>query len=472
MQNNMTDIIYDYFTTRIQFGYYQQGERFPSVNYICRQFQVNALTVRTALIKMREEGYIDTTERKYSIVTYCPDKQQEQRYRQAFLSRKDGMDDMCRNSSILFGPIVQFYLQRQTEESIRQIRLHLKKRKIPPVKQINMFYAEAMRPLNNPLVLNLHWEMARYLQTPYLPRTVNFGNSDTATAHIEQMLVLIEQGNTEKALEATMAFSKIVMQGFFESLAVNMDMSEPVEQIPFEWQFYTNHPQLCYTLATELMSKIDVKVYKQEAFLPSCKALAKEYGVSHSTMRRTLELLNSIRVTETQNGIGTRVISGRLDGSPDLSNLQIRKCMLQLLQAMQICALTCKNVAVYTLSSLEDENLQVLCCEIGRLAQEGIAFLITKTCLRFIGNNSPSAFIREVYQKLCHLLQWGHALHIFSHKLDASRLYETYAGGLQEALRRRDIESFSGQLSELMKISVDGTKALLLEHGFEEGQLI
>ena len=67
-------------------------------------------------------------------------------------------------------------------------------------------------------------------------------------------------------------------------------------------------------------------------------------------MRRTLELLNDIRVTETINGVGTRVISGRLAGPPDLSHLQIRKCLLMLLQAMQISALTCENVAVHTLS--------------------------------------------------------------------------------------------------------------------------
>ena len=62
--NSMADIIYDYFTSRILFGYYLFGDRLPSISDICRQFQVSALTVRTALIRMREEGYLETTERK------------------------------------------------------------------------------------------------------------------------------------------------------------------------------------------------------------------------------------------------------------------------------------------------------------------------------------------------------------------------------------------------------------------------
>lgn len=470
--NSMADIIYDYFTSRIVFGYYLLGDQLPSISYICRQFQVSALTVRTALIRMREEGYIETTERKRSIVTFRPDEQQEQRYRNTFLSRREGMNDMCRNSDILFRPIVHYYLQRQTEDSIKQIRSQLKKRKGHPAKQINMFYAEAMRPLNNSLVLNLHWEMVRYLQPPYLQRPANFEDSDTAAEHIEQMLSLIEAGNIEKALEMTQAFSKNVTQMFFESLGVMLDTPEPVKQIPFEWQIYREHPQMCYTLAAELMSKIDARIYKQEELLPPCQVLAQKYDVSLITMRRTLELLNDIHVTETQNGVGTRVISGRLSGPPDLSHLQIRKCLLMLLQAMQMSALTCKNVAVHTLSSLDDEDFQALEREIECLTEEGTPFLAAKACLRFIGENSSSAFIREVYRQLYLLLQWGHALHMFSQKLDAGRFYEDYAESLREKLCRRDIDGFAENLSELMKKNVVGTRALLLELGFKEEQLV
>ena len=41
-----------------------------------------------------------------------------------------------------------------------------------------------------------------------------------------------------------------------------------------------------------------------------------------------------------------------------------------LLQAMQISALTCENVAVHTLSSLDEEDFQVFGREIGRLIKK------------------------------------------------------------------------------------------------------
>lgn len=470
--NSMADIIYDYFTSRILFGYYLFGDRLPSISDICRQFQVSALTVRTALIRMREEGYLETTERKRSTVIYRPDEQQEQRYRTAYLSRKDGMDDICRNAYIIFDPIVHRYLEKQTEDSIKQIRSQLQKDKKHPVKQLIMFYAEVMRPLNNPLAVNLHWEIVRYLQTPYLQKSANFEDLDVASKHMEQMLHPIEEGNTEKALEISQAFSKNVTQMFFRSLAGLIDTEQPVEPVPFKWQIYRDHPQLCYTLAAELMSRIDARVYKQEELLPSCQMLAREYGVSLITMRRTLDLLNEIHVTKSENGIGTRVISARLAGPPNFSHLQIRKSLLLLLQSMQLCALTCRNVAVNTLSSLDGRDFQALDQELGRLVKGGMTYLTAKTCLLFIGTNSPSAFIREVYRQLCQLLQWGHALHQFSQKLDAGRFYEVHTARLREALRRRDAKRFADGLSELVELSLEGSKTMLLELGFQEDQLV
>lgn len=61
---------------------------------------------------------------------------------------------------------------------------------------------------------------------------------------------------------------------------------------------------------------------------------------------------------------------------------------------------------------------------------------------------------------------------MFSQKLDSGGFYEVYAENLRGALSRRDIEGFAGKLSELMEKSVEGTKTLLLELGFQKKQLI
>ena len=65
-----------------------------------------------------------------------------------------------------------------------------------------------MQPLNNPLAINLHWEIVRYLRIPYF-EAANFGDTGIqAEDHIERMLTLIEAGNAEKAVEVMQAFNR------------------------------------------------------------------------------------------------------------------------------------------------------------------------------------------------------------------------------------------------------------------------
>lgn len=53
-----SNLIYDFFSLRIQFGYYRRGDTLPTIDTLCRQFSVSAQTVKTALRRLRDEGYL------------------------------------------------------------------------------------------------------------------------------------------------------------------------------------------------------------------------------------------------------------------------------------------------------------------------------------------------------------------------------------------------------------------------------
>lgn len=472
-ENSMTGIIYDYFASRILFGYYARGDRLPSISYICDQFQVSVMTVRAALSRLQEESYIETAERKPATVIYVPGEWAERQYIDSFLSRKEGMDDICQSAGILFDPIARFYFQRQNDTSVKRILRQLKKADGHAAKQITMFYAEAMRPLNNPLTLNLYWEVVRYLRMPYLERPASFGETEThAAGHIRRMLSLMQKGAPDKAVAEMRAFNEDVMRSFLHRMHNAFDGRRAVEQVPFAWQIYRERPQLCYTLAADMMCKIDGNPYRQGAFLPSCQSLALEYGVSPITMRRTLELLSDMRITETRNGIGTRVIAGKNAAAPDFTRPQIRKNLRLFLQALQIGALTCRDVTAHTLSSLDERGLRTLDERIQNHRDARTVYLLGEACFRFIGENSPSAFLAEVYRQLYRLLLWGHALHIFFQQSQSASVYTAYASGLQEKLRRQDIHGFSVLFSEFMASVLEVARGLLLELGINESKLL
>lgn len=472
--SNMTEIIYDYFTSRIRFGYFMKGEQLPSIPNIRRQFGVSALTVRSALSQMKENGYIETTERVPATVIFQTDEQSRQDYVQYFLSHREGLEDVCHSSELIFGPIIHQYFQRQDMDSIKRMQSKMKNADFRTAKPVIMFYAESMRVLNNSLIPNLHWEIVRYLSTPYLERPLNFEETNSqAAAHIRRILDLLEAGQFTQAAEEDKVFNENVTYQFLKKIQFSFKNEQlEIEQVPFRWHIYWDHPQLCYTIAAEIMSKIDKQIYKQGDFLPSCRALSIEYGISFITARRTVSLLNDLRVAESLNGIGARVILGRDIASPNLLQPQIRKSLILFLQAMQISSLTCRNVAVHTLSSIDDRNLSLFEQDIQAHLENDTTYLTGGLCLRFIGDNSPSPFIREVYGQLYRLMLWGHSLHMFYRKDEDAGFYNKYTGNILDALRKRDIHNFAALLSELIASGLTISKKIMIQHGFEEDQLI
>lgn len=470
--SSMTDIIYDYFTSRIRSGYFIKGEQLPSILNIRRQFGVSALTVRSALLQMKENGYIETAERLPATVIFQPDEQSKQDYIRYFLSHLEGMEDICHSSEIIFDPIIRQYFQRQDRASIKRMRAKLRKADFRTAKPVIMFYAEAMRPLNNSLIINLHWEMVRYLSTPYLDGPINFEEANSRAAkHIERILDFIESEQIELAAEEAELFNEKVTCQFLKRLRSSFSTNKEVEPVPFRWHIYREHPQLCYTLAADIMSKIDKQIYKQGGFLPSCKALSVAYDVSFITARRTVSLLNDMRITETLNGVGARVISGSNMASPDFSQPQIRKSLLLFLQAMQISALTCKNVSLHTLSTLNSDSLKSLKQELQTCLENETTYLTGGICLHFVGENSPSPFIREVYDQLYRLMLWGHSLHMFYQKTDTI-FYDGHTNRLMKAIHNHNNLSFANALSELTASGLLLSRKILLELGFDEHQLI
>lgn len=471
--SSMTEIIYDYFTSRIRFGYFMHGDPLPSIIQIRRQFGVSALTVRAVLLQMKKNGFIETSERKPATVTYRPDEQAEQEYIRYFLSHMEGMDDICRSSDIIFSPIIQQYFQKHDKASIKRMRSKLKNTDLHTARPITMFYAEAMQSLNNSLLINLHWEMVRYMSTPYLNTPLNFEEVYSQAAdYIEQILDLLETGQFKQAAKEAEVFNGNITCRFFNEVRSSFPRDKTTVQIPFQWYIYREHPQLCYTLAAEIMSKIDKRIYRQGEYLPSCRALSLEYEVSLITVRRTIRLLNDLRVTETLNGIGTRVISGQNKDFPDFTHPQIRKSMILFLQALQISSFSCRNVAVHTLSSLDGNAFLSLEQDLQAYIDRKTTFLTGELCLHFIGENSPSPFIREVYSQLYRLMLWGHSLHVFFQDTENNISCNDCAKKLLKALRDHNIPRFADSLSELIFTGVTRSKKLLIQLGFDKKQLI
>ena len=62
--NVLSELIYEYYESRILFGVYRYGDQLKSVSQICASFGLARNTVQTALNKLEKAGYIKTEQRK------------------------------------------------------------------------------------------------------------------------------------------------------------------------------------------------------------------------------------------------------------------------------------------------------------------------------------------------------------------------------------------------------------------------
>ncbi|MFR3763191.1 MAG: GntR family transcriptional regulator [[Clostridium] symbiosum] len=105
---------------------------------------------------------------------------------------------------------------------------------------------------------------------------------------------------------------------------ITQNITPAAGQIPFIWRIYYGRPQICYSLSLRLLHEIYLGKYRETPYLPSYEKMAREYQVSVSTMRRTIDVLSRFRAVESVNGIGTRVCPASIE-TPDFSTPAVRR---------------------------------------------------------------------------------------------------------------------------------------------------
>ena len=121
--NELYRLVYDYYATRILFGFYTYGDAMPSIHKICVQFRLAVPTVRTAFTYLERDGYIQVEASKVAHVVYkAPPARIRKNIADYFLPREDGLNDIGVAGQILIEPLFVLGLQRWEEDQWNQLR--------------------------------------------------------------------------------------------------------------------------------------------------------------------------------------------------------------------------------------------------------------------------------------------------------------------------------------------------------------
>ncbi len=470
-------VVYSVLMTQIQFGIYHCGEKLPTIEETSSQLRVSIDTARAAYLQLKEEGYITLSKNVGATVKVNYGSQETEQFIQTFFaSRKNAMTDLGNSMRALFANTQWTGLKHasiETQQSMEQL-IHEKNTAVPyaMLEHLTQKYSS----LGNTLLIRLLWQIFMFLYDPFFSIQENLQFFDETTDYLPNILSLCMDENwTLLHTKVDQSFNRLnlALTRFYET---KITIPSPEKEIAFTWSSYKKGQQLCYSLAMELLISINQGLYPVGSLLPSQKELAIQKNVSVSTIRRVFELLKSIGAIKSCKYVGTRVLPfDQATENSDFTKPVLQRRLLDMAEGLQLFALSCKEISLLTLTSLDPVSTRKLCRKLKEHKQcrrgESLSYFV----LDLIAKHAPYQAIRTIYSELLRQNFWGYAIRGMKGTQESiNAIYDPYYDGLVEALEKTDYSLFSSRLEELMfydfrssmnilsRLGIKGTENILI----------
>ena len=280
--NELYRLVYDYYATRILFGFYTYGDAMPSIHKICVQFRLAVPTVRTAFTYLERDGYIQVEASKVARVVYkAAPARIMKNIVDYFLPREDGLNDIGVAGRILIEPLFTRGLQRWEEDQWNQLREWLTNPSPDTLFMPIELYILALSALDNKLLLNLYWEMVRYLCFPYLSEDQAAWKLSLEELGIQTNEELIHYLKAEYFKVYTK--TAVDLFSFLKTVRPQYAPPEP-EPVPFQWSLYRQRPQIRYSLAASIIWSQMIPISRSPEHFMSYGRISS-FLLSRQTMR-------------------------------------------------------------------------------------------------------------------------------------------------------------------------------------------
>lgn len=472
-EHKFSDLIYEYFVSRIHFHYYKYGDSLPSIDTLCQQFGVGNLTVKAALRRMRQDGYISMGNGTSTKVIF---RQTEQALTdhiiQFFSTRWNAFSDLYLSAELLFIPLLTEGIRRMEPQDLAYLS-HLAKQ--TKAEGLICFYSFTLEKLKNPLALNLLWETSIFQGFPFVRENGDTGLYDAKFIQKSLNQIIADAGNAQwdGVYNGLLSFQRKTVKKQLNYFGERIQPIASSQQQSFVWRIYRERPQLCYSLAVRILHENFLGKFQENKFLPSYEKMASLYGVSVSTARRTVQLLNQLGAAHSINGKGTYIYSPSEYGElPDFTIHAVRRNLAFFLQAFELIFYTCEEVSTAAFKVLSSNKWRELSAALEGYLQSGHCELAMWRILYCIAQNSPLDGVREIYGKLYRLFLWGYPLKAaIKDYADFSQKCTAFTKSLSDAIKEKNMDQFLMVLKEFIQWEIPLTKKYLYSQGMQPDDL-
>ena len=438
-------LVGEYYEARILMGDQDLGDHLPSLAKLCAIFHLAPATVRTGLELLERKGYIQIEARKAPRVVYAPERSAKRelaaRY---FAARRRDIADLVQAGQILFEPLWQQGMAQLSAQDWQALRQALAQPSEEMLSLPVQFYIQVLGTYDNELLLNLYGETIRYIRFPYLEEPTSqafrqLAQADDAPEVIAAKLQLAFAECFGQALEKLWAFLEQVWTEY------DLD-AEP--EVPFHWNVYRPRPQLCYSLVAQIISHIGSGAYACGTFLPAQPEMAREWGVSVSTVRRALKILGELGLVQSYQGKGTVVLAQVT--AIDFGSAEVREGLRYYRESIALLRLTFARSAQAALAHADEAAKASFVQAFFDWIAQGKSYAAFDGVLAFVETHCPYRLLKECYRRLRELLTWGYAFTCY--RLKGRDLHDTYFAVIEQAAERLAAQDEKGFIDAWLSV--------------------
>lgn len=451
--------------SQIVTGELQQGDELSTQDRLCGEYQVGVNTVRRALKKLRQDGYVSGSKGRRATVIYSgsADSGLEILY-----GKRDSLFDLCDGMGLLFPSIYMQAIRSFDKEDLRRLEQAIGS--LPRPYPDHKFFGQSLQifplllaPLKNPLLFDMQTESMRYMRMPnhLLQEKANVVHAfETAKRDFYAALEMI-RNHKEKELSWMFAAMYPSLKWKFKCFFQQIGDDHRAQSGSYRWYAYRGRQQLFVRVALDLMKKIRTEGYPLGTYLPSLSQLMEQYGIGNVTARAAVSLLCDAGIARTECRKGTLVLPEQEALSPlPPPNKVLEENFILYLSVLQIFVLTSEMAVKASFPNrspkwiAQAKNWQLQPAGSHKV-QKGASLM-----LFFVIDCISSPYASYVYQQLCETAQWGTSL---SGHLDAA-VFEELERLITEALDglvQEDGDRFAEKAEEFFLVLYRQTRSLL-----------
>lgn len=471
-EQNYSDLIYEYFLARFHFQYYRQGDLLPAVSLLCQEFGVAEKTVMTALKRLRAEGYISMHNGMNTRVIFQQTRTDSLQYAACFFSERwDGILDLAKTSELIMNPFLMHGLELLDVNDIAHLgqvagRAHTN-------DLLYIFYF-ILQKSENPLVMNLFWEMAFYIGVPFI-RDLNM---EVYLKTFEKELAALGADSSDppdrsRITDVLLGFFNTFLKTISDYLNLPLQLPPHAGNTTFTWRIYRQQPQVCYSLASVILHDIYLGSSQGREYLPSYQKMAQQYQVSLSTVRRSISQLERLGAVQPVNGLGIRIVTApSRENRPDFSDAVVQKNLAFYFQSYELIICSCEQVGKTVLQALSQEEWAGLIRQLEEYLESGLCELTLCYLLRFLALHSPLCGVREIYEKIYDLFLLGYPLKIsLPETTSLNRATVLFTEAVIGHLKHKAAADFGIEIKNFVSCHFPKAARFLAQHGLLPGDM-